>query len=128
MYLLIPMWNYRGVYGEFADNFFSFITLFKLSLCPPIGDFVFYFSHRICHLNHLYSSVHKLHHEWKVPVAVAAAYTTKAEYVFCNLPTFLLPPLLLLTFNSSVNDLNELLIDLKNNPKKYVHFSVFGRK
>ena len=30
--------------------------------------------------------------------------------------------------NSSVNDLNELLIDLKNNPKKYVHFSIFGRK
>ena len=30
--------------------------------------------------------------------------------------------------NSSVNDLNKLLIDLKNNPKKYVHFSVFGRK
>ena len=32
------------------------------------------------------------------------------------------------TLNSSVNDLNELLIDLKNNPKKYVHFSIFGRK
>ena len=30
--------------------------------------------------------------------------------------------------NSSVYDLNKLLIDLKNNPKKYVHFSVFGRK
>jgi phospholipid/cholesterol/gamma-HCH transport system substrate-binding protein len=30
--------------------------------------------------------------------------------------------------NSSVYDLNELLIDLKNNPKKYVHFSIFGRK
>ncbi len=30
--------------------------------------------------------------------------------------------------NSSVYDLNKLLIDLKNNPKKYVHFSIFGRK
>lgn len=30
--------------------------------------------------------------------------------------------------NSSVNDLNQLLIDLKNNPKRYVHFSIFGRK
>ena len=95
MYALIPVWNYRGVRGELADDFFSFITLFKLSLCPPIGEFIFYFSHRLCHLNSLYSSVHKLHHEWKVPVAVAAAYTTKTEYVLCNLPTFLLPPLLL---------------------------------
>ena len=32
------------------------------------------------------------------------------------------------TLNSSVNDLNELLIDLKSNPKRYVHFSIFGRK
>ena len=32
------------------------------------------------------------------------------------------------TLNSSVKDLNELLIDLKNNPKRYVHFSIFGRK
>ncbi len=32
------------------------------------------------------------------------------------------------TLNSSVNDLNKLLIDLKNNPKRYVHFSIFGRK
>ena len=30
--------------------------------------------------------------------------------------------------NSSVNDLNQLLIDLKNNPKRYIHFSIFGRK
>ena len=28
--------------------------------------------------------------------------------------------------NSSVNDLNQLLIDLKNNPKRYIHFSIFG--
>ena len=32
------------------------------------------------------------------------------------------------TLNSSVHDLNELLIDLKSNPKRYVHFSIFGRK
>ena len=30
--------------------------------------------------------------------------------------------------NSSIDDLNKLLIDLKVNPKRYVHFSVFGRK
>ena len=30
MYALIPVWNYRCVYGELSDDFFSFITLFKL--------------------------------------------------------------------------------------------------
>ncbi len=26
------------------------------------------------------------------------------------------------------NELKELLADIKNNPKRYIHFSVFGRK
>ena len=30
--------------------------------------------------------------------------------------------------NSSIESLNILINDIKANPKKYVHFSVFGRK
>ena len=30
--------------------------------------------------------------------------------------------------NSSIESLNILINDIKSNPKKYVHFSVFGRK
>ena len=30
--------------------------------------------------------------------------------------------------NSSIESLNILITDIKANPKKYVHFSVFGRK
>ena len=30
--------------------------------------------------------------------------------------------------NSSIESLNLLISDIKENPKKYVHFSVFGRK
>jgi len=30
--------------------------------------------------------------------------------------------------NTSIESLNSLIIDIKENPKKYVHFSVFGRK
>jgi len=30
--------------------------------------------------------------------------------------------------NKTMNSANELLIDLKSHPKRYVHFSIFGRK
>ena len=30
--------------------------------------------------------------------------------------------------NSSMTDLDSLFIDLRENPKRYVHFSIFGRK
>jgi phospholipid/cholesterol/gamma-HCH transport system substrate-binding protein len=30
--------------------------------------------------------------------------------------------------NGTVNNASNLLIDLKSNPKRYVHFSLFGKK
>ena len=30
--------------------------------------------------------------------------------------------------NSSIENLNLLILDIKTNPKKYIHFSIFGRK
>ena len=95
MYAFIPLWKYRGIDITWSGDLFTFITLIKLIICPIIGDLVFYLTHRLCHINLLYKKVHKKHHEWKVPVALAAAYTTVYEFVFCNLPTFLLPPLIL---------------------------------
>ena len=32
------------------------------------------------------------------------------------------------SLQSTVNSANQLLIDLKKNPKRYVHFSMFGKK
>lgn len=30
--------------------------------------------------------------------------------------------------NAASNELKQLLADIKNNPKRYIHFSVFGKK
>ena len=37
-------------------------------------------------------------------------------------------PPLYTNLSNTMNSANELLIDLKANPKRYVHFSLFGRK
>ena len=37
-------------------------------------------------------------------------------------------PSLYTNLSNTMNSANELLIDLKANPKRYVHFSLFGRK
>ena len=94
MTLLIPLWKYRNI-STSQDDIFSFNNFFKLLLCPLLSDVVFYYSHKLIHNNYFYKNVHKLHHEWKNPCALCAAYTTFYEYIFCNLPTFLLPPLIL---------------------------------
>ena len=41
---------------------------------------------------------------------------------------FLTNDTLYTNLNNSLESLNELLVDMKANPKRYVHFSLFGKK
>ncbi len=94
LYFYIPLWKYRNIDLQ-RENFLTLNTFIRFAFCPILSDIIFYSFHYICHLNFLYKHVHKKHHEWIVPCAVAASYTTIYEYIFCNLQTFLLPPLIL---------------------------------
>ena len=99
---IIPLWKYRGIDTTW-DSFFTIETLVKLGICPIMGMILFYMGHYIGHLSLFYKTVHKKHHEWIVPCAVAASYTTFYDYTFFNVPIFLLPPLILnLNWNASL--------------------------
>jgi sterol desaturase/sphingolipid hydroxylase (fatty acid hydroxylase superfamily) len=53
-----------------------------------MDDFLFYWSHRLLHLSVLYSKIHKIHHEHKITVGIAAEYAHPIEFIFGNiLPT-----------------------------------------
>lgn len=54
-------------------------TYFFCLLCEEVGFFVV---HRACHSKLLYVRVHKLHHQFTAPVALASTYCTIAEHVF----------------------------------------------
>jgi len=94
LYAMIPLWKSYQIETQLSTLFTKGNGL-KLCICPYVSDVVFYITHRICHIGALYTNVHKKHHEWVVPCALAASYTTIYEFVFCNLPVFLLPPLIL---------------------------------
>ena len=49
-----------------------------------VDEVLFYFAHRLAHHRSLYKHVHKIHHEWTAPIALASDYCHPAEHLLVN--------------------------------------------
>lgn len=67
------------------DPFELHVEILKFITCFLIVDVWFYITHRALHSKLLYSRIHKLHHRFKAPTAVAAMYAHPVEYAVGNL-------------------------------------------
>ncbi|CAI7641739.1 unnamed protein product [Penicillium palitans] len=56
---------------------------------------LFYYGHRILHLPTLYIRIHKKHHRFTAPIALAAQFAHPIEHIFANTLPISLPPQLL---------------------------------
>ena len=66
--------------------------LLNLLVHALVVDMVFYWTHRAIHSPLLYGPIHKMHHRFKAPVAVASMYAHPFEFVFGNLAGVVLGP------------------------------------
>ena len=75
---------------------------------PPVGNMLthlvvfilvqetsFYYLHRLLHQKRFYRAVHKVHHYWQAPIAIAALYCHPIEHFLANLVPVLLGPLIM---------------------------------
>lgn len=105
MYMLIPVWKWRGI--TYDIEYYDFI---KLILNVLLGETIFYYLHYLSHFV-CYSKIHKVHHEWTNTCAIAAAYAHPIEYLFVNLSSFLLPPIITVNFIGNIINILMLIMD-----------------
>ncbi|KAF3927664.1 hypothetical protein ABW21_db0202312 [Orbilia brochopaga] len=60
-----------------------------------VREILFYYSHRILHHPRLYPKIHKVHHKFTAPVALAAQYAHPIEQIVANILPITIPPQLL---------------------------------
>ncbi|KAF3920119.1 hypothetical protein AA313_de0202188 [Arthrobotrys entomopaga] len=60
-----------------------------------VREVLFYYSHRILHHPRLYPKIHKIHHRFTAPVALAAQYAHPIEEIVANILPITIPPQLL---------------------------------
>lgn len=65
-------------------NFDVKIALFHLAVIFLVVDTWFYWTHRLLHVHPLYNWIHKFHHRFKAPTAVASVYANPVEFTVGN--------------------------------------------
>ncbi|EPS39961.1 hypothetical protein H072_6399 [Dactylellina haptotyla CBS 200.50] len=60
-----------------------------------LREALFYYSHRILHHPRLYPKIHKIHHKFTAPVALAAQYAHPIEQIVANILPITIPPQLM---------------------------------
>jgi len=112
IFIIIPPMLFSGwpflnnLFFDFTapvENFPSLTTIvLHIVLCLYIEDIVHYIGHRFLHTRQLYKRIHKIHHEFEVPMALSGNYAHPVETLFLSIATFcpmaIIPNFQLFTF------------------------------
>ena len=72
----------------------SYQLVIQIIFCMAIEDFGFHILHRMLHWPSIYPHIHKIHHEYKVTIAVTHAYMHPLEFAILIIPTGVGPMIL----------------------------------
>jgi methylsterol monooxygenase len=68
--------------------------LFEIVCMLVWQEIAFYYSHLLLHTRYFYGKVHKVHHEFKAPIGMAAIYAEPFEFIVSNIAPLFFAPVL----------------------------------
>ncbi|KFY04707.1 hypothetical protein O988_00587 [Pseudogymnoascus sp. VKM F-3808] len=66
-----------------------------LAFCIILRELMFYYAHRLLYTSRFYALVHKFHHLFTAPIAMATEYTHPFEHLISNILPVSIPPRLI---------------------------------
>ena len=88
--------GFRSVYTFYKPKEFNlYISSIEFMISINAANILFYFIHRLFHSIKVLSKYHRVHHEFKEPIGLRAAYTHPIDYFFGNLVPLGITPFLL---------------------------------
>lgn len=98
-WVVIPWWGQGDDSWQKMPSVRTFAWQMAVTLF--FQELLFYSSHRLLHHPRIYKYIHKLHHQWTAPFAIAATYAHPVEHIVSNM----LP----LSFGPLITRMNPLL-------------------
>lgn len=102
VFILLPMLFFTyPLFALFGMNFSWdqwpawWAILLQIIFFMFVEDFLFYWSHRAFHRPSLYKKIHRRHHEFVTPSAIAALYAHPLEFIIANSIPSIAGPLIL---------------------------------